>query len=313
MGARAPRDEPPERETAMNSWAVITGASAGIGEAFARRLHADGWRLVLAARRTDRLESLAAELGGEVRCVGTDLALEAERDALWKVVEALDGPVDLLVNNAGFGLEGAFADLDWGRQSEMIQVNVTALADLSRRYLALRGVTGGGALINIASVVGLRPAPQMAIYSGTKHFVVGFSLALAEELRHHRGAPEGREQAQLRLHRGAPEGREQAQLRHHRGAPEGREQAQLRAAGTRVLAVCPGPVPTEFQQVAGSRVHGASKLVAVSAEQVVDEALAALERGDHLWVPGAAMRWAARLAQLLPLPIAARLAARRPR
>jgi hypothetical protein len=282
----------------MNSWAVITGASAGIGEAFARRLHADGWRLVLAARRTDRLESLAAELGGEVRCVGTDLALEAERDALWKVVEALDGPVDLLVNNAGFGLEGAFADLDWGRQSEMIQVNVTALADLSRRYLALRGVTGGGALINIASVVGLRPAPQMAIYSGTKHFVVGFSLALAEELRHHRGAPEGREQAQLRL---------------HRGAPEGREQAQLRAAGTRVLAVCPGPVPTEFQQVAGSRVHGASKLVAVSAEQVVDEALAALERGDHLWVPGAAMRWAARLAQLLPLPIAARLAARRPR
>jgi hypothetical protein len=102
-------------------------------------------------------------------------------------------------------------------------------------------------------------------------------------------------------------------LRHHRGAPEGREQAQLRAAGTRVLAVCPGPVPTEFQQVAGSRVHGASKLVAVSAEQVVDEALAALERGDHLWVPGAAMRWAARLAQLLPLPIAARLAARRPR
>jgi hypothetical protein len=271
----------------MNSWAVITGASAGIGEAFARRLHADGWRLVLAARRLDRLESLATELGGEVRCVATDLALEADRESLWKVVEGLEGPVDLLVNNAGFGLQGAFADLDWGRQSEMIEVNVTALADLSRRYLALRGAMGGGALINVASVVGLRPAPQMAIYSGTKHFVVGFSLALAEELR---------EQTQF-----APmvASRAKAQLR--------------RAAGTRVLAVCPGPVPTEFQEVAGSRVHGASRIVAVSAEQVVDEALAALERGEHLWVPGAAMRWAARLAQLLPLPTAARLAARRPR
>jgi len=251
----------------MTGWAVITGASAGIGEAFARRLHADGWRLVLAARRLDRLQSLATELGGEVRCVATDLALEADRDRLWDAVQGLEGPVELLVNNAGFGLQGAFADLDWGRQSEMIEVNVTALADLARRYLALRGATGGGALINVASVVGLRPAPQMAVYSGTKHFVVGFSLALALEVR---------------------------------------------AAGTRVLAVCPGPVPTEFQEVAGSRVHGASKIVAVSAEQVVDEALAALERGEHLWVPGAAMRWGARLAQLLPAPIAARLAARRP-
>lgn len=252
----------------MSSWAVITGASAGIGEAFARRLHADGWRLVLAARRLERLESLATELGGDVRCVATDLSLAADRDSLWDIVEGLDGPVDLLVNNAGFGLQGAFVELGWERQLEMIQVNVTALADLAHRFLALRGARGGGALINIASIVGLRPVPHLAMYSGTKHFVVAFSLSLAEEVR---------------------------------------------AAGTKVLAVCPGPVPTEFQEVAGSRIDGASRLVAISASQVVDEALAALERGDRLWVPGGAMRWAARLAQLLPLPTAARLAARRPR
>ncbi len=242
------------------NWAVVTGASAGIGEAFARRLAADGVRLLLTARREERLHDLAAQLPIEARVVPADLALEADRDRLWREVVALEGPVDLLVNNAGFGLWGVMGDLDRRRQLEMIRINVTALTDLAHRFVALNRRSGGpGALVNVASVVGLRPVPMHAVYAATKAFVVSLSVALQQEERAH---------------------------------------------GLRVLALCPGPVPTEFQQVAGVKLDGAAQKVTISAEQTVDEGLAALSRGETVWVPGAAMRNVSRVLGLLPRGLA---------
>lgn len=247
-------------------WAVVTGASAGIGEAFARELAARGWNLVLAARRLARLQRLADTLPVSCRRVRADLGQPDDRDLLWREVLRLDTPPELLVNNAGFGLLGAHADLGRVRQLEMIQVNVAALTDLAHRYLRLRREAGGGALINVASVVGLRPLPNHAVYAATKAYVVSYSLALAEELR---------------------------------------------AAGVRVQALCPGPVPTEFQQVAGVTLDRASRLVAISAEQVVQESLAALERDRPLVVPGRALRTISGLLRLVPAGLARELMRRR--
>jgi len=247
------------------AWAVITGASSGIGEAFAHRLAAGGYRLILTARRQSMLEELAARLPTEVRVVPADLGLAADRDRLWQAVQSAPGPIDLLVNNAGFGARGEMSSIDRGRQLEMIELNVVALTDLAHRYLALRRASGGGALINVASVLGLVPSPEMAVYSATKCFVVALSRALA---------------------------------------------AEVRGRGTRVLALCPGPVPTEFQQVAGYSLDPSSSRAAITAEQTVDEALAALRRGAEVWVPGRLVRNLMRVARLMPYRLTSWLSAR---
>jgi short-subunit dehydrogenase len=238
------------------SWAVITGASAGIGEGFARALADAGSSLLLCARRAERLKRLADELPTEVRPVQADLAGAAGRDRLWAEVQALDpASVDLLVNNAGFGLHRRFEEGDRARLLQMVRVNVEAATDLAHRYVELRRAQGGGALINVASVVGLRPVPGDAVYAASKAYLVSLSLALSVE--------------------------------------QG-------PCGVRVLALCPGPVPTEFQQLAGTRLDGVSSGVAIPVEQVVREGLQALSRGQTLLVPGRAMRSISRVTSLMP-------------
>lgn len=170
--------------------AVVTGASEGIGREIARLAAADGWPVVLVARRADALEALAGEIGGRgghAEVLPLDLAEPGAAAALW---QALDGrQVGLVVNNAGFGLHGPFASSDPARLAAMIAVNVTALTELSRLALGQMTAAGEGRILNVASLAGFAPGPNLAVYHATKAYVVSLSVALAEELRRagHRG------------------------------------------------------------------------------------------------------------------------------
>ncbi len=166
--------------------ALITGASAGLGSHFARFFAADGHDTVLVARRRERLEELAAELGkGGTRSIvmAEDLT---DRAAPKRIVEALAAQgieVEFLVNNAGFGTTGAFADIDLGRELEMVQVNITALVELTGLLLPAMVARGSGRILNIGSTAGFQPGPGMATYYASKAFVNSFTEALAHELK----------------------------------------------------------------------------------------------------------------------------------
>jgi short-subunit dehydrogenase len=164
--------------------ALITGASAGLGVEFARQLSKRGHRLVLVARRKDRLDELAKELGN-ARAVAIDLSKANAAAKLMADVEAAGEQVDLLVNNAGFGLIGAFAELDAKRERQMIDLNVGALADLCRAVAPGMIKRKSGGIINVASTAAFQPGPKMAVYFATKSFVLSLSEALHEELKPH--------------------------------------------------------------------------------------------------------------------------------
>jgi short-subunit dehydrogenase len=164
--------------------ALITGASAGLGVEFARQLSAKGHRLVLVARRKDRLESLAKELGN-ARAIALDLSKDGAAARLMADIAAAGEIIDLLVNNAGFGLYGRFAELDAGRQREMIDLNVGTLTDLCRAVAPAMIARGRGAILNVASTASFQAGPGMAVYFATKAYVLSFSEALHEELKPH--------------------------------------------------------------------------------------------------------------------------------
>ena len=166
----------------MAKTALITGASAGLGVEFARQLAARGYRLILAARRKDRLDALAAELGN-ARVIAIDLAEPGAAAALIAECDAAGAQVDLLVNNAGFGLRGPFTKLDAGRQREMIDLNVGALTDLCRLIGPRMAERRSGAILNVASTAAFQPGPKMAVYFATKAYVLSFTEALHEELK----------------------------------------------------------------------------------------------------------------------------------
>lgn len=164
---------------------LITGASSGIGLELARCFAADNAKLILVARRLDKLEELAESLRGQhdahVRVVTSDLSRPEAPDQLFEAVR--DEPVDVLVNNAGFGARGLFAKLDPQRQMDMVQVNVVALARLTRLFLPGMLERNRGGIINVGSTAAFQPGPYMAVYYATKAFVLSFSEALAEEVR----------------------------------------------------------------------------------------------------------------------------------
>ena len=168
----------------MKKVALITGASAGLGVEFARQLAKRGHSLVLAARRHDRLEALADDLG-DARAVAIDLS---EKDAAAKLMAGLDKAgeqVEILVNNAGFGLIGRFAELDPRRLREMIDLNVGTLTDLCRAVAPGMIARKSGGIINVASTAAFQPGPKMAVYFATKSYVLSLSEALHEELKPH--------------------------------------------------------------------------------------------------------------------------------
>ena len=168
----------------MKKVALITGASAGLGVEFARQLSKRGHRLVLAARRKDRLEALEAELGN-ARAVTIDLAAAGSAAKLIADLEAAGEQVEILVNNAGFGLIGRFAKRDPERLREMIDLNVGALTDLCRAVAPDMIERGSGGIINVASTAAFQPGPNMAVYFATKAYVLSFTEALHEELKPH--------------------------------------------------------------------------------------------------------------------------------
>ncbi|MFJ9641481.1 SDR family NAD(P)-dependent oxidoreductase [Streptomyces sp. NPDC004244] len=173
--------------TYRNTTALITGASAGLGVEFARQWAARGADLVLAARRLDRLETLAADLqdryGVKAHAIAADLAQPGAATALRAGISARGLSVQTLINNAGFGSHGAVADQDPAQMEEMIRLNVLAVTELTRAFLPDLVSDGRGALVNIASVAAYQPTPAMAVYGATKAFVLNFTEAVAYETR----------------------------------------------------------------------------------------------------------------------------------
>ena len=164
---------------------LVTGASSGLGELFARRCAARGDRLALVARRKNRLKKIAKDFGKDTIVVAEDLS---DYDAAEAVIEAIEKKgcyVKTLINNAGFGLRGSFPDLPLGDQLDMIQVNITALTELCHRTVPMMKAAGEGAILNVASTAAFQAGPEMATYYATKAFVLSLSEALHEELAPH--------------------------------------------------------------------------------------------------------------------------------
>jgi short-subunit dehydrogenase len=248
----------------MPETALVTGASSGIGEQFARQLAARGHDLVLVARRADRLERLAEEVPTEARVVACDLANDAA--SLAGRVEELGLQVDLLVNNAGFGTSGRFVDNDPAREAEEVRLNCEAIVTLCHAFLPAMIDRGRGGIINVASSAGMQPIPYEAVYAATKAFALNFTDALHTELR---------------------------------------------GSGVRVMSVNPGPVPTEWQAVAGySEDRSLSVPGEISAEEVVRESLEAFDKGRRSIIPGRTIRWFIRATQPSPRALQLRITER---
>jgi len=174
----------------MNAWrgkiAVITGASSGIGAATAKRLAREGLRVVLVARRLDRLEELAHEIqqgGGQAYPFPVDLSREADRAGIFQQVTGRFGEIDVLVNNAGLGWYGYGEKMPWKTALEMLQVNVEAVVQLSLGFLSQMRKRDRGHIINIGSISGSLPSQGVAVYGATKSFLDNFTTALHRELK----------------------------------------------------------------------------------------------------------------------------------
>jgi short-subunit dehydrogenase len=166
---------------------LITGASSGIGEAFARRLASEGHNLVLVARSENKLHQLCDELmlkhGITAHYVSTDLTAYGSHDELFRETERHGFEIEWLVNNAGMGSMGDFAEMDLDTAHSMIELNVASLVALTHLYLQGMRRRKSGAVINISSAAGFQPLPFFAVYAATKAFVTSFSEAIAEENR----------------------------------------------------------------------------------------------------------------------------------
>jgi short-subunit dehydrogenase len=242
--------------------ALITGASAGIGEEFARQLAGRGYELILVARRKDRLEQLAEELPTKATVIESDLATEA--DKLPAKVKRRRLQVDLLVNNAGFGLRGRFLELDAKREAEMVRVNCEAVVTLTHAFLPGMVERGSGGVITVASTAGKQPLPYETTYSASKAFAISFMEALSMELH---------------------------------------------GTGVNCLVVNPGPVRTEWQDVAGYDENTRIVPGIINADQCVRDSLRAYDRGKRSVVPGNLMPWVMR-ATAAPKPIKLRVSER---
>lgn len=242
--------------------ALITGASSGIGEAFAEAYAKQGLDLVLVARSKDKLDAIAARLaktysGRRVEVIVANLSLPQPGAALLKQVKAFGLEIDVLVNNAGFGLAAHFHEDDPARQREMIALNVSAVVDLAQTFLPPMLERGAGAVINVASVAGFQPTPHMTIYGATKAFVLSFSEGLW---------------------------------------------AEYRKKGIAVIAVCPGPVDTGFFAATGNDalLKAIPKSTMLKADDVVAVTLKALGQGKSFIVPGFGIKLVSLMPRLMP-------------
>ena len=165
--------------------ALITGASFGIGETFARELAARKTDLVLVARSQDKLDRLATELSSQYQIktsvIPQDLTEVQAGQSVFNAVQAQGLTIDLLINNAGFGDYGAFGDRPLSKQMAMVQLNISAVVELTGLFLPLMQQRRDGAIINLSSIAGFQPIPYMSVYAATKAFILNFSEALWAE------------------------------------------------------------------------------------------------------------------------------------
>lgn len=168
-------------------WALVTGASAGIGASFARKLAQKGANIILVARREDKLKALAQEItqryNVQVHVVAMDLGAPNASQQLFAKVQSLGLRVQLLVNNAGMGVIGRLNDTDFERNRQMIHLNVNALSELTQLFLPAMLEAKKGAIFNLASTASFQPLPYMAQYAASKAFVLSFTEALSAEYR----------------------------------------------------------------------------------------------------------------------------------
>src|SRR5215467_6458451 len=165
----------------MKGWAVVTGASSGIGEEFARELAGRGYSVLAVARRRERLEALAktaSAQGGYIEPLTADLATEVGVGSVLGRFEGV-GAIELLVNNAGIANAGDFAEASLDRELTAIKLNIEAVVRLTHGAIPFMTRRGRGGIINVASVVGFQPLPHFAVYGATKAFVLSFTEALA--------------------------------------------------------------------------------------------------------------------------------------
>lgn len=257
---------------------MVTGASYGLGEEFARQLARRGYDLLLTARSTELLEAVRAGIqaerpGCDVRILPLDLGRYGapQKLSLWAREQEegpQGGPVTLLVNNAGFGALGTFDNISLARQRKMVDLNVAAVVELTHLFLAPMKARRQGAIVNLSSTAAFFPVPYFSVYAATKAFVLAFSSALYEEAR---------------------------------------------PFGVHVMAVCPGPTATRFMENAHGTAQQKSVFRAMrldTAPHVVAAALRALDHGRPWVVPGKMDRLSIFLSRLVPRQTVLYLAAR---
>jgi short-subunit dehydrogenase len=170
-------------------YALVTGASHGIGAVFAKALAARSWNLILVARTKVQLDQLARELSTEfgirVETIALDLTASDAVSDVCRTIAERGLTAEILINNAGFGSRGEFLKLALDDQLSAIRLNVAALVELTHRLLPEMAARRQGAIVNVSSTAGFQPMPYAAIYAATKAFVTSFSMALAEEVRAH--------------------------------------------------------------------------------------------------------------------------------
>ena len=176
-----------KRNGVLRPTALVTGGSGGIGLELAKVLARNGFDLVLVARNRDTLEAAAGQLEGKfdvkAHVFAADLTRTDAPEAIFDFLQNENIPIDVLVNNAGFGLGGEFADTKLQRELEMIQVNIVALTHLTKLFIPPMIKRKSGRVLNVASTAAFQPGPLMAVYYATKAYVLSFSEALSEELR----------------------------------------------------------------------------------------------------------------------------------
>ena len=242
--------------------AMVTGASSGIGEAFARELVRRGFPVILVARRTDRLAAIQAELGPSVDVLTADLATEEGIAAVGRRLQM--GGISIFVNNAGLGYRGRVADQPDANIARLVRVNLEAPMRLSRAALGPMTASGRGILINVVSMGAFQPVPYLNVYAATKAGLLSFTEALADEVE---------------------------------------------GSGVRIQALCPGNIPTGFQDVAGTRGSRFDRTPSMSASDVARSSIdSALGGGATLHLPARMDRVSLFAQRFLPRFVARRIA-----
>lgn len=239
---------------------LITGASSGIGRDIAKVFDSYGCELILNARREDRLRELADSLRGNPRIITGDISGSDGAKELYELTK--DENIDILINNAGFGVWGDFTKTSTDREVEMIRLNVETMHVLFKLFLKDFKQRNSGKILNVASMAGFAPGPYMAAYYASKAYVLRLTQSAAYELKESGSA-------------------------------------------VTVSALCPGPVDTEFNKVAG--VHFATP--SLSSKYVARYAVTQLVKGKTVIIPGTSMKLMAAVSKLTPSPLAAAVTA----